>query len=73
MLPICFPAPGSHPKLSIIYLIFNDKVSPVAYDLNPRGSGNTPGRHYDRSARSSLDWDRLKTGNARQGRVPGSA
>jgi hypothetical protein len=37
------------------------------------GSGNTPGRHYDRSARSSLDWDRLKTGNARQGRVPGSA
>jgi hypothetical protein len=68
MLPICFPAPGSHPKLSIIYLIFNNKVI-----LSSRGSGNTPGRHYDRSARSSLDWDRLKTGNARQGRVPGSA
>jgi hypothetical protein len=33
MLPICFPAPGSHPKLSIIYLIFNNEVSPVAYDL----------------------------------------
>ena len=24
----------------------------------PGGSGNTPGRHDDRSARSSLDWDR---------------
>jgi hypothetical protein len=64
MLPICFPAPGSHPKLSIIYLIFNNKVSPVAYDLKPRGSGNTPGRHHDRSARSSLDWDRPSSGNA---------
>ena len=30
------------------------------------GSGNTPGRHHDRSARSSLDWDRLDSGNARQ-------
>lgn len=38
MLPICFPAPGSHPKLSIIYLIFNNKVSPVAYDLKPRAA-----------------------------------
>jgi len=37
------------------------------------GFGNTPGRHYDRSARSSLDWDRLKMGNAGQGHVPGSA
>ena len=24
----------------------------------PGGSGKTPGRHHDRSARSSLDWDR---------------
>jgi hypothetical protein len=26
----------------------------------PGGSGNPLGRHYDRSARTSLDWDRLK-------------
>ena len=37
------------------------------------GSGNTPGRHYDRSARSSLDWDRRKVANTRRGCVPGSA
>ncbi len=29
------------------------------------GSGFTPGRHDDRSARSSLDWDRKAAGNAR--------
>jgi hypothetical protein len=40
---------------------------------SPGGSGNTPGRHYDRSARSSLDWDRLEAGNTRRGCVPGSA
>ena len=27
------------------------------------GSGKTPGRHHDRSARSSLDWDRPVSGN----------
>ena len=32
----------------------------------PGGFGATPGRHYDRPARSSLDWDRKL-------RVPGSA
>jgi hypothetical protein len=30
------------------------------------------GRHDDRPARSALDWDRRKTGNTRQSRVPGS-
>jgi len=29
------------------------------------GSGAPPGRHYDRSARSSLDWDRPKAANGR--------
>jgi hypothetical protein len=31
---------------------------------SPGGSGKTPGRHHDRSARSSLDWDRPASGNA---------
>ncbi len=35
--------------------------------LLPGGSGIPPGRHYDRSARSSLDWD------WRHCLVPGSA
>src|SRR6185312_10989226 len=48
----------------------------------PAGGGRDPapgrlrdptGRHYDRSARCSLDWDRPKPGNARRGRVAGSA
>jgi hypothetical protein len=39
----------------------------------PGGSGDPLGRHYDRSARSSLDWDRLKAGNALQRHVPGKA
>jgi hypothetical protein len=26
----------------------------------PGGSGNTPGRHHDRSATLSLDWDRRR-------------
>ena len=50
------------------------------------GSGKTPGRHHDRSARSSLDWDRKERvtpverrtvfrtiGTVRPDRVPGSA
>ena len=50
------------------------------------GSGLTPGRHHDRSARSSLDWDRKERvtpvepravfrtiGTVRPDRVPGSA
>ena len=37
------------------------------------GSGKTPGRHHDRSARSSLDWDRPASDNAWSSRVPGSA
>jgi hypothetical protein len=37
------------------------------------GRLRTPsGRHDDRPARSALDWDRRKTGNARQCHVPGS-
>jgi hypothetical protein len=40
---------------------------------SPGGSGKTPGRHHDRSARSSLDWDRGRAGNTRRSRVPGSA
>jgi hypothetical protein len=32
--------------------------------LLPGGFGKTPGRHHDRSARSSLDWDRSASGNA---------
>ena len=32
-----------------------------------------PGRHYDRSAGSRLDWDRLTSGNIRAGGVSGSA
>jgi hypothetical protein len=37
------------------------------------GRLRTPsGRHDDRPARSALDWDRWKTGNARQSRVLGS-
>ena len=52
----------------------------------PGGFGATPGRHYDRSARSSLDWDRKERvapveqravfrtiGIARPDHVPGSA
>jgi hypothetical protein len=30
-------------------------------NLHSGGSGTPPGRHYDRSARSSLDWDRATT------------
>jgi hypothetical protein len=37
------------------------------------GSGKTPGRHHDRSARSSLDWDRRDAVNACKSHVPGSA
>ena len=40
---------------------------------SPGGSGKTPGRHHDRSARSSLDWDRRDAANACKSRVPGSA
>ena len=39
----------------------------------PGGFGNTPGRHYDRSAIGSLDWDRRRRSNGRRNRVPGSA
>jgi hypothetical protein len=33
---------------------------------HPGGSGVPLGRHHDRSARSSLDWDRPMAGNARR-------
>src|SRR5262249_49372563 len=33
------------------------------------GSGETPGRHDDRSARSSLDWDRKERGTPAQQRT----
>jgi hypothetical protein len=36
----------------------------------PRG---LTGRHDDRSARSSLGWDRARAGNTRRAQVPGSA
>jgi len=75
-------------------------TSPVTYRLAERGrflragfvtprrggSGNAPGRHDDRSARSSLDWDRKERvtpveqrtifrtiGVVRSDQVPGSA
>jgi len=39
----------------------------------PGGFGKTPGRHYDRPAIGSLDWDRRRRSNGRRSHVPGSA
>src|SRR6185312_17382874 len=39
----------------------------------PGGFGKTPGRHYDRPAIGSLDWDRRRRSNGRRSQVPGSA
>ena len=39
----------------------------------PGGPGTPPGRHYDRSAGSRLDWDRLTLSNPQAGQVSGSA
>ena len=65
-------------------------ICPTSYALIfspfPGGFGITPGRHYDRSARNSLDWDRKERvtpaeqrtvfrtiGIVRPDHVPGSA